>query len=114
MDIDRHDAGQVAVVAVRAPRLDGATAPQFKNYMVELTQRGVGRVALNLSGVDFMDSIGLASLMSSVKTMGSQGEIVLFGLNEKLRKLFSITKLDRGVFRIFTNEAEAVAALDAG
>lgn len=114
MDIDRHDVGQVAVVAVRAPRLDGATAPRFKSYMVDLTLTGVGRIALDLSGVDFMDSIGLASLMSSVKTMGPRGEIVLFGLNDKLRKLFSITKLDRGVFRIFPGEAEAVAALDAG
>jgi len=113
MDLSRHDAGRVAVVAVRAPRLDGATAPQFKSYMVELALGGAGRIALDLSGVDFMDSIGLASLMSSVKTVGGKGEIVLFGLNEKLRKLFAITKLDRGVFRIFPGEAEAVAALDA-
>ena len=112
MDIDRHDIGRIAVVAVRAPRLDGATAPQFKGYMVDLTVSGVGRIALDLSGVDFMDSIGLASLMSSVKSMGPGGEIVLFGLNDKLRKLFAITKLDRGVFRIFPDEKEAVATLE--
>ncbi len=113
MDIERHDSGPVAVVAVRTPRLDGATAPQFKSYMVELMLNNVERIALDLSGVDFMDSIGLASLMSSVKTMGGKGEIVLFGLNDKLRKLFAITKLDRGVFRIFPGETEAMAALEA-
>lgn len=113
MEISRRDEGRVTVVMVLGQRLDGATAPQFKNYMVELALGGAARIALDLSGLDFMDSMGLASLMSSVKTVGGKGEIALFGLNDKLRKLFAITKLDRGVFRIFTSEAETVAALDA-
>lgn len=110
--IDRAEQG-VTVITARGVRMDAAVAPQFKAHMVDHIQKGGTRFVLNLEQVDFMDSSGLASLMSSMKTLGGQGEIAVCCLGEKVRKLFTITRLDRGVFRIFDNEAEAVAALSA-
>jgi anti-sigma B factor antagonist len=103
----------VTVVSIKGPRLDAAAAPQFKGYMVDLIQQGGLLFVLNLEEVDFMDSSGLASLMSSMKTLGGRGEVAICRLGEKVRKLFAITRLDRGVFRIFDTEAEAVAALSS-
>jgi len=101
----------ILVVRAPGPRLDGAAAPSFKSGMLDTIAQGHKRIALDLSEVDFMDSIGLASLMSCLKSLGGQGEIVLFGAGPKLRKLFAITKLDQGVFRILDDEAAARAAL---
>lgn len=110
---DRTEQGVVAVLA-RGQRLDAAAGPQFKAHMVDLIQGGAKLFVINLEQVDFMDSSGLASLMSSMKTLGGQGEMAVCCLGDKVRKLFAITRLDRGVFRIFATEAEAVAALAAG
>lgn len=107
---DRIDGG-VMVVSLKGQRMDAAVAPLFKSHMVDLIQHGNKRIVLNLEAVDFMDSSGLASLMSSMKTLGGSGEIAVCCLGDKVRKLFAITRLDRGVFRIFGTTTEAVAAL---
>ena len=103
----------VTVVTILGQRLDAAAAPQLKATMVDLIQQGGRLFVLDLEQVDFMDSSGLASLMSSMKTLGTQGEMAVCCLGEKVRKLFAITRLDRGVFRIFDSEPEAVAALSS-
>jgi anti-sigma B factor antagonist len=107
---DRIESG-VTVVNLKGQRMDAAVAPLFKGHMVDLIQQGHKRFVINLEIVDFMDSSGLASLMSSMKALGGAGEIAVCCLGDKVRKLFAITRLDRGVFRIFAATAEAVAAL---
>lgn len=113
MEFEGKTESGITVVTIKSARLDAAAAPAFKNHMVELIQQGHMLFVLNLEAVDFMDSSGLASLMSSMKTLGGQGEIAVCGLGDKVRKLFAITRLDRGVFRIFGTTAEAVEALSA-
>jgi len=108
--VNRTEQG-VTVVNIKGQRMDAAAAPAFKGHMVDLIQQGGTFFVLNLEEVDFMDSSGLASLMSSMKTLGGHGEMAVCCLGDKVRKLFAITRLDRGVFRIFGTEAEAVAAL---
>lgn len=111
MDFEDKSENGVTVVSLMGQRMDAAVAPLFKSHMVDLIQQGHKRFVLNLETVDFMDSSGLASLMSSMKTLGGSGEIAVCCLGDKVRKLFAITRLDRGVFRIFGTTAEAVAAL---
>ncbi|MES9995396.1 anti-sigma factor antagonist [Desulfovibrio aminophilus] len=111
MTLRSHMEGDILVVRVEGPRLDAAAAGAFKSEMVDFIHAGKHRLALDLSTVDFMDSTGLAALLSTMKTLGGTGEIVLSGLSEKVRKLFAITRLDRGVFRIFNTVDEMVNAL---
>jgi anti-sigma B factor antagonist len=111
MDFVNRTEQSVTVVSIKGQRMDAAAAPQLKGHMVDLIQRGGALFVLNLEEIDFMDSSGLASLMSSMKTLGGHGEMAVCCLGDKVRKLFAITRLDRGVFRIFDTEAKAVAAL---
>jgi anti-sigma B factor antagonist len=113
MDFESSMTSGVTVVVFKGLRMDAAAAPLFKSNMVDLIHQGAKRFVLDLAAVDFMDSSGLASLMSSMKTLGGAGEIAVCCLGEKVRKLFAITRLDRGVFRIFGSTAEAVAALSS-
>jgi len=108
MEIAMEEINGIRVVHPEGPRLDAAAAPKLKSDMIDIITHGATRIIVDLSRIDFMDSTGLSSLMSTMKTLAGQGEIVLCGVSEKLRKLFSITKLDRGVFRIFDNRAEAL------
>lgn len=111
MNITQHNVGTVLVLTPEAERLDAAVAPTFKGHMVDTINAGNTLVVVDLTKVDFMDSSGLAALMSSLKTLHGQGRLALCGLSEKVRKLFAITKLDRGAFPIFNTPEEAAAAL---
>lgn len=101
----------VMVVELIGQRLDAATAPVFKGKMVDLINQGNRLFLLDFSGLDFMDSTGLGALISCVKSLGGKGDLAMFGLRESVRKIFSVTRLDRGVFRIFESKAEALMSL---
>lgn len=113
MDFVNSTEQGVTVVSIKGQRLDAVAAPLLKGHMVDLILQGGTLFVLNLEEVDFMDSSGLASLMSSMKTLGGRGEMAVCCLGEKVRKLFAITRLDRGVFRIFDTVTDAVASLAA-
>lgn len=101
----------VMVVEVVGQRLDAATAPVFKNKMIGLINQGNLQFLVDFSRLDFMDSSGLGSLISCVKSLGDKGDLVLFGLRESVRKIFAVTRLDRGVFRIFESKYDALRSL---
>ena len=62
--------------------------------------------AINLSGVPYMDSSGIASLLETMKHARRRKlEFVLIGLSDNLRNVFSLSRLDQ-VFRIVDSEEE--------
>lgn len=64
-------------------------------------------VVVDLSGVNFLDSAALASLVKGMKRCREfQGDLFLSGLQQPVRIIFELTRLDKA-FRIFTDTAEA-------
>ena len=100
----------VAVLKVEGARIDAASAADFREALAAVVKRGVIRFVLDLSAVAFIDSTGLGALVSSLKSSGPTGEVVVAGARESVATLFRLTRMDR-VFRMFPGEAEAVAAL---
>src|SRR6056297_2837630 len=96
------------VVIPEQERIDASNAPQFKSELVDLIFEGYTNIALDFNYVDFMDSSGLSALLSCVKTLGGKGKFVLFSMNDKVRNLFRITKLDQRVFHIFDSQEQAL------
>src|SRR5207237_5401908 len=71
-------------------------------------------IVLNLSGVNYIDSGGLGTLVgvySSARATGA--DIKLTGLGQRLRDVLQITKLAT-VFEVFDSEQEALTALGRG
>ena len=101
----------IAVIAAATPRLDASEAPAFKQAIMELLDRGVTRIVVDLSQVDFMDSSGLSCLLSCRKSVGPDGALALAGMAPKVGQLFRITKLDQGVFPLFADVDEALTSL---
>lgn len=69
------------------------------------------QLVLDLSGVSYIDSSGLGTLVgvySSARAAGA--DIKLAGLNQRLRDLLQITKLVT-VFEVYDTVQQAVAAL---
>jgi anti-sigma B factor antagonist len=66
------------------------------------------RVVVDLSGVSYVDSSGLAVLIEALQQVhGNGGRLILCGLRETLRHIFSIARLDQ----VFTIRADREAAL---
>lgn len=76
--------------------VDLYTAPQLKDEIADLAAGGQPRVAINLEGVEFMDSTAIGVLISGLKRCREAGgDLVLVAPREPVRKVLSITGLDR-------------------
>jgi len=103
--VERHNA--IAVVAVSGD-VDAGTAPQLRQKFDELLSDGEQNFVIDLSGVAFMDSSGLATLVQLFKRVRiGPGDVRLCGLQPEVRRIFALTRLDR-VFDTFPSLQEAV------
>ena len=75
--------------------LELATAPQLRQRVVGLVSAGDIRLILELSGVDFIDSVGLGVLVAVLKRVrGRGGEVVVAGAGPRVGDLLRVTRLD--------------------
>ncbi len=111
MQIDEKKIGNVMVVELLSERLDARVSANFKNQMLEIINRGNNSIVIALDRVEFVDSSGLGAIISSLKTMGSNGEMVISGPKNTVRSLFKLTRMDK-VFKIYENTNDAVHALE--
>ena len=66
------------------------------------------RIVVDLSGVPYMDSSGVASLVKLLARIRKTGiELRLCGLTDRVRSIFEITRLD-SVFQIYPSQQEAL------
>lgn len=112
MELQEQIHGDARVDKVLESRLDASSAPALKKRIAALIKSGHHRIALDLSDVEFIDSNGLSALVSALRQLQGGGDVVLISPRSTVLSMFRLTRLDR-VFRIFTDQAEAVAALAA-
>jgi anti-sigma B factor antagonist len=90
--------------------IDLHRSPEIKEMIQPLIERKTPRILLDLRKVSYMDSSGLAVFIEAFqRVMGYGGKFGLFGLQESVRNIFEIARLDQ-VFEIFPDEAAATAA----
>jgi anti-sigma B factor antagonist len=93
--IETRETDDWVVLDVRG-EVDLYTAPQLKDQISELAAGHKPRVAINLEGVEFMDSTAIGVLISGLKRCREAGgDLVLVAPQEPVRKVLSITGLDR-------------------
>ncbi len=95
-------------------RIDQTTAPAFQERLLAALDSGQdAAVALDLSEVDFLSSIGLRALMVAHKHCQASGaKLVLYALTPIVREVFSISRFDM-VLRCFDARDPALASLTA-
>ncbi|MEX0690364.1 MAG: STAS domain-containing protein [Gemmatimonadales bacterium] len=90
----RKDASGVVVVGVDGQLIVG-NRHELKQMVLDAAAKGSTRVLVDFSNTGYIDSSGLGVLVSlSKKLREDGGELRLAGLNEDLRTLFELTKLD--------------------
>jgi anti-sigma B factor antagonist len=76
-------------------RLDALSAPDFKARMSGALTGAAPKVVLDISPVSFIDSAGLASILSLVKGLPEGGELRIAGARDAVRAVFRLTRLDK-------------------
>ena len=107
--VRKDEARGVVIVGVDGQLIVG-NRHDLKKRILDAMESGDRRFVVDFSQTGYIDSSGLGVLVSLAKKIREAGgDLRLAGLNEDLRTLFELTKLDT-LFAIVSTVDEAVAA----
>jgi anti-sigma B factor antagonist len=93
-----------------AGRFDTYTASPVRQWFEEAVTKETPNIVVNLANVHFVDSTALATLVQGMKRCRQlQGDLRLCNLQQPVRMIFELTRLDKA-FEVFTGEEGALAA----
>ena len=99
--------GEVTLIEVEGQLIVG-NRQELKQQVLEQLEGGDLKFVVDFANTGYIDSSGLGVLVSLSKKIREQGgELRLSSLNEDLRTLFELTKLDT-LFRIADTKEEAL------
>ena len=106
--IDERRAGDVTILDLKGRlRVGGNTLALHKSIRCLIVEKKL-LILLNLAEVTYIDSCGLGELVASQVSVEKRGgQIKLVGFTDKLRELFTVTRL-LSVFDVHENEADAI------
>ncbi len=111
MNIDITESITSVITLAPKGRLDAFSAPVMREEIQQQVAKGKHRLVIDLSQTQFLDSAGMAALVSALKLCRQQdGDVRLVWPEiEVVKRILALTKFDR-VFDIRTTAEEAVAA----
>jgi anti-sigma B factor antagonist len=104
----RTNAAGVAILEIDGQLIVG-NRQELKTLVQEGLDRGERKFLIDCSRTGYIDSSGLGALVTlSKKVREASGDLRIAGLNEDLRTLFELTKLDT-LFHIAPSAEDALA-----
>ena len=98
-------------VIALAGEVDLYTAPEFKQQLLDVIEKGAKHVVVDFTDTTFIDSTTLGVLVGGIKRLRSNdGQLSLVCSDRNITKIFEITGLDR-VFTIHSTREEALSAI---
>lgn len=102
-------AGDITVVEVEGQLIVG-NRQELKQKVLDEVDKGAKKVLIDFSRTGYIDSSGLGVLVSLSKKIREQGgELRLANLNDDLKTLFELTKLDT-LFQISDTRDRALSS----
>jgi anti-sigma B factor antagonist len=97
-----------AIIEVRG-EVDLYTSPRMREAIVQTASARTAMVVVDLSGVSYMDSSGVATLVEGLQLSRNYGGAFrLAGLGGAVREVFRFAKLEK-VFEIYPDATGALA-----
>lgn len=94
ISIDIQAQSNTLVKAKISGEIDAYTAPKLRETLMPYGDNEGMKLLVDLSGVSYMDSTGLGVFVGLFKSLrGKDGELLLTGLSNRLKRLFDITGL---------------------
>jgi anti-sigma B factor antagonist len=113
LKIETRQADGVTIVSCSGRIVFGDEATALRDNLKRVLNSS-RQIVLNLSGITYIDSGGLGTLVGAYSSARSAGaDIKLTGLGQRIRDVLQITKLVT-VFEVYDSEQQAVAAFKRG
>jgi anti-anti-sigma factor len=110
-DLSEENLDETTAVIRVVGEIHATTAPEFSERLNSVIANGKTAVALDLTGVEFIDSTGLSVLLNGLRRVTrARGAMVIACANPTVLRLFEITKLD-STFEILPSCDEAIERL---
>ncbi|MDX8389430.1 MAG: STAS domain-containing protein [Mariprofundaceae bacterium] len=94
LDIREEREDDAVSLAIRG-EVNIHTSTQLRNHLKPLLTANTRSIHIDLSGVNFMDSAGIATLVEGLQwSRSAGGKFVLVGLTDNVRDVFTLSKLD--------------------
>ncbi len=109
MELNISSKANNGIVLVRvAGEIDMFTSPNLRDTLLPCFNPSTTGIVVDLSGVSFMDSSGIATLVEGLQWSRKENrKFILTGLGKTVFNALSLTKLDN----VFSIEADADTAL---
>jgi|WetSurMetagenome_2_1015567.scaffolds.fasta_scaffold444636_2 anti-anti-sigma factor len=108
MDIQKKKEQQLLIVTVTG-RLDAVSAPAFEENLSQTLAEGETRLLLDFSGLQYISSAGLRSLLVLTKKLKAvQGELCFSGIQGPVAEVFKISGFNT-LFKIFDSPDAALS-----
>ena len=76
--------------------VDLRTSPRLRAVLMEMAHKTPGTLLIDLSGVDYMDSSGVGTMVYVKREVERGGRrLILIGLQPRVRSVLEITHLDK-------------------
>lgn len=112
LEVNTRKAAHVTIVDLSGRITLGKDSGQLRETVRELLIKGHKKILLNLDEVNYIDSAGLAELVSSLTATASRGGVLkLLKVQKRVSELMRLTRLS-SVFETFNNETEALRSFE--
>ena len=109
MELSTEKIGDVTVVSVLTEVLDASNTEEFKTGFASILNES-NKLVFEMSHVKLIDSSGCGTLLYCQKQLNKlNGALKLCGVQETVRTLFELVRMDR-VIDIFDSKEEALKA----
>lgn len=110
MEIEKRKEKNILVISVKG-RLDAVTAPDLEKDLLETISGGEKELLMDLSGLQYISSAGLRTLLVIAKKLkAGQGEILFAGLKGPVEEVFKISGF-YSIFKIFDSPETALSRI---
>jgi len=91
MDISTTKEDDKTIVFIKN-KINAITAPELESYLKDLLEQGTLKLILDFSGVEYISSAGLRSILVITKLLKAKGGgIVLASLKPEVKSVFEIS-----------------------
>ena len=100
MEIDVIEKSGFTLIKFNKDKLLGTEGVDFQNYVLDILDRGVHSIVVDLSLINFITSWGIGMLVHAfITTINRDAHFTLVGVNDKVRTILSKVKMDK-IFHI--------------
>jgi anti-sigma B factor antagonist len=110
MEISEKTIDSKLVLSLKG-RLDASSSKELKERVSTVAKGKNSFLVVDMGDVDFIDSSGLGSLVSCLRSVNKQGgDIRISSLKDPVRAIFELTRLHH-IFEIFDNSDDALKSI---